>query len=282
MLFALFLVRYLHEFPIITSILLHRTFFRYFKVDLESPCPYWPTVGQCMMEGCSVCTCDEDEIPKPWLEYESKKAQRNEYGWVASSSSPYGFESKSLDDSLGKISVAEGETPNMQLDEMYNDSQARNRDVMVMETGTSGGIQNDPEEDTDDSGMYIFVASAIRLPLRYQFIRNFLRIFPSRPSFLPDDWTILDGSGRKSNLPDTKNLPTFAAAYGYNALFDPVETAEEVVKDASYVNLLENPERFTGYSGPSAQRVWQAIQQENCFGEQNDVCLEKRVFYRYF
>lgn len=99
-------------------------------------------------------------------------------------------------------------------------------------------------------------------------------------SFIADDWTILDGSGRKNSLSATKNLPTFAAAYGYNALFDPVETAEEVVKDASYVNLLENPERFTGYSGPSAQRVWQAIQQENCFGEQNDVCLEKRVFYR--
>lgn len=132
---------------------IYRTFFRYFKVDLESPCPYWPTVGQCVMEGCSVCTCDEDEIPKPWLEYESRKAQRNEYGWIAPSASPYGFESQGLDDSLGKISVAEGETPNMQLDEMYNDSQAQNRDVMVMETGTSGGIQNDPEEDTDDSGI---------------------------------------------------------------------------------------------------------------------------------
>jgi ERO1-like protein alpha len=47
-----------------------------------------------------------------------------------------------------------------------------------------------------------------------------------------------------------------------------------------YVNLLLNPERFTGYSGPSAARVWRSIQQENCFGMQNDMCLEKRVFYR--
>jgi hypothetical protein len=96
-----------------------------------------------------------------------------------------------------------------------------------------------------------------------------------------DDWTILDGSGKKYVAPHAQNLPAFAAAYGYNALFDPVESAEEVVVDASYVNLLENPEKFTGYSGPSAQRVWKSIQEENCFGEQNDVCLEKRVFYRY-
>lgn len=104
------------------------------------------------MEGCSVCTCDEDEIPKPWLELESKK-QRNEYGWIASSASTYGFEGQGLDDSLGKISVAEGETPNMQLDEMYNDSQVRNQNVVVMETGTSAGIQNSLDEDADDSGM---------------------------------------------------------------------------------------------------------------------------------
>ena len=58
------------------------------------------------------------------------------------------------------------------------------------------------------------------------------------------------------------------------------------------MDLLKNPERFTGYSGPSAHRVWNSIYQENCFKE--DVssyqslltlgsagsCLEKRVFYR--
>ena len=47
-----------------------------------------------------------------------------------------------------------------------------------------------------------------------------------------------------------------------------------------YVNLLNNPEGFTGYGGPSARRVWRSITEENCFGELDDVCLEKRVFYR--
>lgn len=32
-----------------------------------------------------------------------------------------------------------------------------------------------------------------------------------------------------------------------------------------YVDLYENPERFTGYAGPSANNVWKAIYEENCF-----------------
>lgn len=86
-----------------------------------------------------------------------------------------------------------------------------------------------------------------------------------------------------------------------------------------YVSLVDNPERFTGYAGPGAHQVWDAIYRENCFlkpisdtmsilptdplGELravndfrnvmlqqelkqinhppvDDECLEKRVFYR--
>jgi len=45
------------------------------------------------------------------------------------------------------------------------------------------------------------------------------------------------------------------------------------------VDLLENPERHTGYEGESPQRIWRAIYEENCFQESGQ-CLEKRVFYR--
>ncbi|CAH7686246.1 endoplasmic reticulum Oxidoreductin 1-domain-containing protein [Phakopsora pachyrhizi] len=76
-----------------------------------------------------------------------------------------------------------------------------------------------------------------------------------------------------------------------------------------YVDLLANPERFTGYSGESAHRVWRAIYEENCFDikeqpmktpfavpppspfagleskpleerQKEESCLEKRVYYR--
>lgn len=32
------------------------------------------------------------------------------------------------------------------------------------------------------------------------------------------------------------------------------------------MDLSLNPERFTGYAGPSAHHVWQTIYEENCFG----------------
>lgn len=32
----------------------------------------------------------------------------------------------------------------------------------------------------------------------------------------------------------------------------------------TYVNLQLNPERYTGYTGPPARRIWDAIYTENC------------------
>ncbi|KAG0143052.1 hypothetical protein CROQUDRAFT_135177 [Cronartium quercuum f. sp. fusiforme G11] len=47
----------------------------------------------------------------------------------------------------------------------------------------------------------------------------------------------------------------------YCVLDDSLPEPSNVV----YVDLLANPERFTGYSGESATRIWQAVYQENCF-----------------
>ncbi|ODV92802.1 hypothetical protein CANCADRAFT_30844 [Tortispora caseinolytica NRRL Y-17796] len=71
-----------------------------------------------------------------------------------------------------------------------------------------------------------------------------------------------------------------------------------------YVSLTDNPERYTGYSGESAHKVWSSIYGENCFIQSNSVqspillhgpalaetesthivdmqeCLEWKVFYR--
>ncbi|KAG7389769.1 Endoplasmic Reticulum Oxidoreductin 1 (ERO1) [Phytophthora pseudosyringae] len=58
--------------------------------------------------------------------------------------------------------------------------------------------------------------------------------------------------------------------------------AEEAM---AYINLLENPERYTGYSGVQAERIWKAIYEENCFSPPEEstldgMCLEERVYYR--
>jgi hypothetical protein len=41
---------------------------------------------------------------------------------------------------------------------------------------------------------------------------------------------------------------------------------EEWSPESLWVDLIDNPERFTGYSGPSAHKVWRSIYEENCFG----------------
>lgn len=100
---------------------------------------------------------------------------------------------------------------------------------------------------------------------------------------------------------------------------------ESATAKGDYVSLVDNPERFTGYSGEGAHQVWESIYRENCFskppkidtamtqssnsvpgfssldqaqaalqlkevikagrsgdtyGEFEDECIEKRVFYR--
>ena len=42
---------------------------------------------------------------------------------------------------------------------------------------------------------------------------------------------------------------------------------ERASSKGDYVSLVDNPERFTGYGGPSAHQVWDAIYQENCFSK---------------
>ncbi|XP_059484734.1 ero1-like protein isoform X2 [Neocloeon triangulifer] len=62
--------------------------------------------------------------------------------------------------------------------------------------------------------------------------------------------------------------------------------------NAAYVDLSLNPERYTGYKGDSAHRIWHSIYRENCFrpkatfkayiesAKLQGMCLEKRSFYR--
>ncbi|KNA06491.1 hypothetical protein SOVF_180620 isoform B [Spinacia oleracea] len=51
--------------------------------------------------------------------------------------------------------------------------------------------------------------------------------------------------------------------------------------EMTYVNLLLNPERYTGYTGPSARRIWDAIYSENCPRyASGEMCQEKKVLYK--
>ncbi|XP_015785740.1 ERO1-like protein beta [Tetranychus urticae] len=69
-------------------------------------------------------------------------------------------------------------------------------------------------------------------------------------------------------------------------LFECYERDQE---EGQYIDLLLNPERFTGYKGESAHRIWRSIYEENCFLKSHrhktpfsvdKMCYEERIFYR--
>ena len=51
-------------------------------------------------------------------------------------------------------------------------------------------------------------------------------------------------------------------------------------KDGTYINLLNNPEGYTGYKG---SHIWNAIFKENCFTEKySSLCVEDKIFSNIF
>ena len=48
-------------------------------------------------------------------------------------------------------------------------------------------------------------------------------------------------------------------------------------KNGIYVDLLKNPEGYTGYQG---QQIWTAIYKENCFLDKMNMCNEGKIFFK--
>ncbi|EGV62504.1 endoplasmic oxidoreductin-1 [Yamadazyma tenuis] len=75
---------------------------------------------------------------------------------------------------------------------------------------------------------------------------------------------------------------------GYDHLAKSGDSCEdldycELDDDSScdYINLVDNPERFTGYGGKQAHNIWQSIYEENCFKDDADKeCSTKKLFFR--
>ena len=74
--------------------LTRRSFFRYFKVALDRPCPYWPDDGMCARRECAVESCADDEVPAPWLEEERN---RSEWRGRGGGDAPPGFLCEAVD-----------------------------------------------------------------------------------------------------------------------------------------------------------------------------------------
>ncbi|KAF9106869.1 hypothetical protein BGX27_008957 [Mortierella sp. AM989] len=79
---------------------------------------------------------------------------------------------------------------------------------------------------------------------------------------IPQEWTSA-ALGAISSPLSGMNFQPFKSCQLKDQDFCQVD--DEAISEGVYVDLVENPERFTGYSGPSAAKVWDAIYNENCF-----------------
>ncbi|ORX52916.1 endoplasmic oxidoreductin [Piromyces finnis] len=97
---------------------------------------------------------------------------------------------------------------------------------------------------------------------------------------IPEEWKV-------ENLSKIEK----SSIYGASSMFGNCDYSsnefcvfDEDSNGIRYVDLPTNPEKYTGYTGDSATRVWKAIYNENCFGVPNqlgeETCLEKRVYYK--
>ncbi|KAJ9520475.1 hypothetical protein QJQ45_000233 [Haematococcus lacustris] len=66
---------------------------------------------------------------------------------------------------------------------------------------------------------------------------------------------------------------------GWRGLNNPWMAEGDEDEEYLYINLLANPERYTGYKGEHAHRIWSSIYSQSCLAGPLD-CAEKRVFYR--
>ncbi|ERL90554.1 ero1-like protein [Dendroctonus ponderosae] len=177
-------------YPRLQSLLV-KDYFRFFKVNLKRPCPFWVDDGGCAMRYCHVEYCEENAIPVG-LKGERTASNHNKY-------------------TAGPESCNE------------------HQDLGYLNKTISEKAQHDMEKwAAHDDAL--------------------------------DNFCIKDDQG----------------------------------EGAEYVDLLLNPERFTGYAGESAHRVWRSIYLENCFrpketfsfnpyiqaAKLNNMCLEERAFYR--
>lgn len=182
--------------------LVEMDYFRYYKVNLKKPCPFWKDDSHCGIRDCAVKPCQPNEVP-PGIKAESYK---------------YSEEANTLEDDCEKAEKLGA------VDGSLSDA---TRKAMVQWT---------KHDDSSD---------------------NFC------------------------------------------------EADDETSPDAEYVDLLLNPERYTGYKGPDAWKIWNSIYEENCFKPlsvkrplnplapaQGDaggqtfyswlegLCVEKRAFYK--
>lgn len=183
-------------YPRLQSLLI-KDYFRFYKVNLKQPCPFWADDSKCAIRYCHVQQCQDDDIP------------------------------------VG----LKGETP-------YNNEKIFDK---YLSTNQMINCEQTAKDHNKELGY-------LNTTISSENYKEFER------------WQKHDDE--QDNFCITETSP------------------------GEYVDLLLNPEKYTGYKGPSAHRIWRSIYLENCFrpeksthnfiqaSQMSGMCLEKRAFYR--
>jgi ERO1-like protein alpha len=194
--------------------LVEQNFFRYFQVNFNKPCKFWPDGdGQCGSRNCAVDTCSESEVPEQILNHKDEHKKKDE----TISSSSHSLVSY-LEEKLKEFLPI--------LEPLVVSFKQFAGDYLPASGGEA--CSGDP------------------LP-SYSRVDTHL---PAESAELLDSWCTLD----------------------------PLESGE----GCDYIDLLRNPEQFTGYKGTSANRIWSKIYSELCFSpeKEGDLCLEQKTLNR--
>uniref|UniRef100_A0A3B3DVN9 ERO1-like protein alpha n=1 Tax=Oryzias melastigma TaxID=30732 RepID=A0A3B3DVN9_ORYME len=172
--------------------LLESDYFRFYKVNLHKPCPFWTSSSHCGLRDCAVKPCLPSEVPEGIRSSSHNKVSKKQLDGCEQA------------EHLGAVDVSLSE---------------KTREAL-------------------------------------------------------QDWSRHDDEAERFCVVDDEESP-----------------------DSQHVDLLLNPERFTGYKGPEAWQIWNSIYEENCFKvgplasplvkrarrfyvRWRGQCVEKRAFYR--
>ncbi|GAB0498819.1 hypothetical protein MMPV_010172 [Pyropia vietnamensis] len=219
----------------VRALVTESTYFAIFKVNLERPCPYWPDDSMCAVRDCSVCACAPDEVPPLWRAADALRASSRAAGLLTSGRAGGAAGGGSVLPADGGASDADGPA--------------------VVATVASGGAAarvataDFPGGVSGSSSAAVGGGDAVATE--------------------PAAAVACDAGGRGDALNDVdRRMVAGADAGGWEAGgASAVDAWTEVEDDAdmTYVDLRVNVERFTGYAGASAARVWRVIYEENCF-----------------
>lgn len=224
--------------PLLDSIVT-TPFFRYFKVDLQCDCPFWPDEGMCSLRDCSICECEPGEVPSPWLEAESKEQEKTAQG-------------------VGRAKAGEGEGAETK-------AEAETSSSSVSAPPGALSCASTVRESDVDRTLGAGVREALVAIPDWRGWHN---------PWMPED---ADGAGEGSSA------PALGSDEDEDSDWDSDWESESAShrRKYTYVNLLVNPERYTGYKGESANRIWWTVYGSPALAKRDEAeDPAQRVLYR--